>query len=138
MTISADDSGPARIVTGVLLDGDRVLLCHRSPGRRWYPGVWDLPGGHVEEGEDPRGSLVRELREELGITASQPSGPPVREIRSATFDMRIWLVDRWTGTPVNAAPDEHDAVAWFDRSELGGLRLAHEPYLSMLTAVLVK
>ncbi|GAA2693767.1 hypothetical protein GCM10010412_085480 [Nonomuraea recticatena] len=53
MTISADDSGPVRIVTAVLRDGDRVLLCHRSAGRRWYPDVWDLPGGHVEEGEDP-------------------------------------------------------------------------------------
>ncbi|WP_428833210.1 NUDIX hydrolase [Micromonospora coerulea] len=62
MTISADDSGPVRIVTAVLRDGDRVLLCHRSAGRRWYPDVWDLPGGHVEEGEDPKESLVRELR----------------------------------------------------------------------------
>jgi 8-oxo-dGTP diphosphatase len=39
-------------------------------------------------------------------------------------------------TPVNAAPDEHDTVAWFEASDLGSLRLAHEPYLSMLTAVL--
>jgi oligopeptide/dipeptide ABC transporter ATP-binding protein len=57
MTISADDSGPVRIVTAVLRDGDRVLLCHRSAGRRWYPDVWDLPGGHVEEGQDPTGAL---------------------------------------------------------------------------------
>ena len=137
MTISADDSGPVRIVTAVLRDGDRVLLCHRSAGRRWYPDVWDLPGGHVEEGEDPKESLVRELREELGITVSEPSSPPMHEIRTATFDMQIWLIDRWTGTPVNAAPDEHDAVAWFDTSDLDSLRLAHESYLSLLTAVLV-
>jgi 8-oxo-dGTP diphosphatase len=137
MTISADDSHPVRIVTAVLRDGNRVLLCHRSAGRRWYPDVWDLPGGHVEEGEDPKESLVRELREELGITASEPSSPPMHEIRTATFDMQIWLIDRWTGTPVNAAPDEHDAVAWFETSDLDSLRLAHESYLSMLTAVLV-
>ncbi|MEO3887774.1 NUDIX domain-containing protein [Nonomuraea sp. B5E05] len=61
MTISADDSGPVRIVTAVLRDGDRVLLCHRSAGRRWNPDVWDLPGGHVEEGEDPKESLVLSL-----------------------------------------------------------------------------
>jgi len=86
MTISADDFGPVRIVTAVLRDGDRLLLCHRSAGRRWYPDVWDLPGGHVEEGEDPKESLVRELREELGITASEPSSPPMHEIRTATFE----------------------------------------------------
>jgi mutator protein MutT len=137
MTISAGDSGRARIVTAVLRDGDRVLLCHRSAERRWYPDVWDLPGGHVEEGEDPKESLVRELREELGITASEPSGPPMHEIRTATYDMQIWLIERWTGTPVNAAPDEHDTVAWFETPDLDSLRLAHESYLSMLTAVLV-
>jgi hypothetical protein len=78
-----------------------------------------------------------ELREELGITASEPSSPPMHEIRTATFDMQIWLIDRWTGTSVNAAPDEHDAVAWFDTSDLDSLCLARESYLSMLTAVLV-
>lgn len=98
--------------------------------------MWDLPGGHVEEGEDPKEGLVRELWEELGITTAAPSGPPLQEIRTATFDMQIWLVDRWTGTPVNAAPDEHDAVAWFETSDLDGLRLAHGSYLPMLTAEL--
>jgi 8-oxo-dGTP diphosphatase len=34
-------------------------------------------------------SLVRELREELAITASEPSGPPMHEVRTATFDMQI-------------------------------------------------
>ncbi|MET8006597.1 hypothetical protein [Nonomuraea glycinis] len=53
------------------------------------------------------------------------------------LDMQIWLIDRWTGTPVNAAPDEHDAVARFKTPDLDNLRLAHESYLSMLTAVLV-
>ena len=136
MANPSDDSGPVQIVTAVLRDGDRVLLCHRSPGRRWYPDVWDLPGGHVEQGEDPKDSLVRELQEELGITAPKPSSPPMHEIRTATLDMQIWLVDRWTGTPVNAAPDEHDAVAWFETSDLDGLSLAHESFLSMLTALL--
>ncbi|SNY49648.1 NUDIX domain-containing protein [Paractinoplanes atraurantiacus] len=136
MTISADDSGRARIVTAVLRDGDRVLLCHRSPGRRYYPDVWDLPGGHVDEGEDPKQSVVRELQEELGITAPEPSGPPIHEIRTAAFDMHIFLIDGWTGTPVNAAPDEHDDMGWFKASDLDHMDLAHESLLPMLTAVL--
>ena len=40
------------LVAGVLVRGAEVLLGHRSPHRRWYPDVWDLPGGHVEPGED--------------------------------------------------------------------------------------
>lgn len=39
------------VVAGLLVRGTEVLLGHRSPGRRWYPDVWDLPGGHVEDGE---------------------------------------------------------------------------------------
>ncbi|WP_371687503.1 NUDIX hydrolase [Micromonospora sp. KC721] len=74
--MSADDSGRARIVTAVLRDGDRVLLCHRSAGRRWYPDVWDLPGGHVDEGEDPKESLVPRASGGVGdhgIGAVQPA-----------------------------------------------------------------
>ena len=53
-----------------------------------------------------------------------------------TFDMRIWLVDVWAGTPVNAAPDEHDAIAWFEASELTDLRLADDGYLAIFARAL--
>ena len=132
MSISADGSGRARIVTALLRDGDRVLLVHRSPGRRWYPDVWDLPGGHVEPGEPPGAALAREVREELGIAIAAPAGPPWREVRGDTFEMQIWLVETWTGSPVNAEPDEHDAVAWFTADALGDLALAHYGLLALL------
>jgi hypothetical protein len=79
---------------------------------------------------------VRELGEELGIAIADPSGPPMKEVGADAFDMQIWLVDVWTGTPVNAAPDEHDAIAWFEETELADLCLAHDSYLAMFTEVL--
>lgn len=118
-----------------LADSDRVLLCHRSPRRRWYPGVWDLPGGHVEPGELPGAALARELREELGIDIAVPSGPPAQEVRADAFDMRIWLIDAWTGSPVNLAPDEHDAITWFTEDALGELPLAHDGYPALFSKV---
>ncbi len=136
MAIDATPSGRARIVAGLLRDGDRVLLCHRSPTRRWYPDVWDLPGGHIEDGEAPGAALARELLEELGVTVAEPSGPAAHEVRGATYHMRVWLIDAWGGTVVNAAPEEHDDVAWFGRADLPGLRLAHETYLPWLSRVL--
>src|SRR5215467_12963763 len=72
------DFGPARIVTAFLRDADRVLLCHRSAQRRWYPDVWDLPGGHVEPEELLAAALARELREGSGggVTSAAASGSP--------------------------------------------------------------
>ncbi|MBM2622178.1 NUDIX domain-containing protein [Actinoplanes sp. LDG1-06] len=138
MSISGEGSAKARVVAGLLRDGDRVLLCHRSPRRRWYPDVWDLPGGHVDPGEMPGSALVRELREELGIDVAVPSGPHLREVHGDTFDMRIWLVEAWVGSPVNAAPEEHDAIAWFDGEALGELALAHDGYLALFREVLAE
>jgi 8-oxo-dGTP pyrophosphatase MutT (NUDIX family) len=138
VSISADDLPKARIVAALLRDGDRVLLCHRSPQRRWYPDVWDLPGGHVEPGELPGLALVRELREELGIDIATPSGPPVQEVRVDRADMQIWLIEAWTGSPVNGAPDEHDAIAWFTEDALEDLSLAHDGYLAMFSRILAE
>lgn len=47
-------------------------------------------------------------------------------------DMQIWLIEAWTGSPVNAEPDEHDAIAWFTEDELGELSLAHDGKLATL------
>jgi len=54
------------VVAGVLLEQGRVLLTQRKPGTH-LEGTWELPGGKIEPGEDPRDALRRELREEIGI-----------------------------------------------------------------------
>ena len=108
-----------------------MLLCHRSASRRWFPNVWDLPGGHVEAGETPRGALARELEEELSILIGEP-GPEVASVVEAGLAMRIWLVEQWTGNPVNVSPEEHDDLGWFSASEAKELRLAHSCYSSLI------
>jgi 8-oxo-dGTP diphosphatase len=138
MTTSAGNPGRVQIVAALLRERNRVLLCHRSVERRWYPDVWDLAGGHVEPGEVPGKALVRELREELGIVIDQPSYPPMKLVQTTEFDMRIWLVEAWAGAPTNTAPHEHDAIGWFGLSGLSQLRLAHDSYLPMITEVLAE
>lgn len=137
MDISAVSApGRDQIVAALVVRDGWVLLCHRSPERRWYPGVWDLAGGHVEAGESPARALVRELREELGVSITEPSGPEVARFVTAAFDMRVWLIGTWTGDLANAAPAEHDRIGWFEVSELAGLRLAHDSYVPLITRVL--
>ena len=120
-----DDEGPAAIVTGLLRRAGQGLLVHRSPARRWYPDCWDLPGGHIEDGETPDNALCRELAEELGVVAAV-GGPPDANFCSPTFRMAAWIIDDWEGEPTNLALAEHDAIAWMSFPETTGLKLAHQ------------
>jgi 8-oxo-dGTP diphosphatase len=123
------------IVAGVMIKDCRILLCHRSADRQWYPDVWDLPGGHVEFGESPSEALRRELAEELGVSVHSLSHPLGR-LCTPEFEMDIWQVTGWHGTPANLAPEEHDAIAWFTAEELTSLEVAHGSYLPLLRTVL--
>jgi len=129
-------AGPARhdVVAGALVRGGRVLLAHRSPARRWYPDVWDLPGGHVEPGETPRQALVRELAEELGVTVDHCS--PAGLVEATDLRLTVFRVDGWTGDPVNRAPDEHDELRWCTTEDVVGLAMAHEQYPALLAGLL--
>jgi 8-oxo-dGTP diphosphatase len=86
---------------------------------------------HVERGEQPIEALARELKEELAIVIQQP-GPELVQVVDPEFTLRIWLVDKWVGNPVNASPAEHDDLGWFDVREVAGLRLAHSGYLTLI------
>ena len=59
------------VVAALIVQSGRILLGLRSPDRSLYPNVWDLFGGHLEPGEAHQQTLLRELKEELGITPSQ-------------------------------------------------------------------
>jgi 8-oxo-dGTP pyrophosphatase MutT (NUDIX family) len=123
-------------VAAALVRDGRVLLCHRTPDREWYPDVWDLPGGHIEPSESPADALARELAEELGITVEPPAGPPFAVVEAADFDMQVWLVTEWVGEVSNAAPLEHDDLAWYAGADLGGLELADESYPALIATAL--
>ena len=126
------------VVAVVLRRGDEVLLCHRSPRRRWYPDVWDFPGGHVEPGEDPRAALGREVAEELGADLQGVEGDPIlhRVVPDTGLDLTVWASRRWQGPITNRQPEEHDKIAWFGPAQLDALRFAHPSHLAALQRLL--
>ncbi len=125
------DTGVHLVAAGLLVHAGEVLLCHRSASRRWYPDVWDLPGGHIEPGESAEDALVRELREELGIVISEPTVPPFAHVEHSDVDCRIWVVRAWGGNP-HVASDEHDDLRWWSPNAIGDLPLADERYRPLL------
>jgi len=57
-----------RVVAGLILQEGKLLVCQRTR-HQTMPLKWEFPGGKIEEGEQPRDALRRELEEELGILA---------------------------------------------------------------------
>ncbi|MBR2888774.1 MAG: (deoxy)nucleoside triphosphate pyrophosphohydrolase [Oscillospiraceae bacterium] len=55
------------VVAALIWDGDRFLICQR-PAHKTRGLLWEFVGGKVEPGETHREALIRECREELGIT----------------------------------------------------------------------
>ena len=125
-----------RIVAGMLIRESRVLQCHRSASKNGFPDVWDLPGGHIEEGENPGQALARELREELELDIAEPKGERLARVMTDEFEMHVWRITEWEGTPSNGAPEEHDEIAWFALPEARSLELAHASYPAMLEEAL--
>ncbi len=79
------DPRPILVTAGILIDGHRILICqrHRSDS---YGLQWEFPGGKVRDGEGLKGSLQRELAEELSIDA---------EIGEEIFRLRHRYPDRY-------------------------------------------
>jgi 8-oxo-dGTP diphosphatase len=86
------------------------LLAQRPPGKAWA-GYWEFPGGKVESGETPRHALVRELREELGITltTAYPWVTRVFAYPHATVRLNFFRVTAWNG---ELHPHEGQEFSW--------------------------
>ena len=104
-----------RVVVGAALrdEAGRVLAA-----RRHRPAGWELPGGKVEAGETEPEALVRECREELGVTieVGERLGPDVQV--DGGWTLRAWTGRIVAGTPVAY---EHAELRWVTTAELAGL-----------------
>jgi 8-oxo-dGTP diphosphatase len=102
-----------------LIDRDgRVLLAQRPEGKS-MAGLWEFPGGKIEDGETPETALVRELHEELGIQTWNSCLAPLT-FASHSYDdfhllMPLFACRKWDGIP---QPKEGQTLKWVKPSEL--------------------
>ena len=116
----------------------RVLVAQR-PADKTMAGLWEFPGGKIEDGERPEQTLIRELKEELGITVSEDCLAPLAFASHAYPDfhllMPLYVCRRWQGTVIAT---EGQQLAWVKPNRLRDYEMppADVPLVSHLIALL--
>jgi 8-oxo-dGTP diphosphatase len=107
------------VVAAALIDRDgRVLLAQRPPNKS-MAGLWEFPGGKVEDGENPEDALIRELNEELGIDTWGSCLAPL-SFASHSYEgfhllMPLFACRKWIGTPMAM---EGQVLKWVSKNDL--------------------
>ena len=117
--MSARPSRLVLVAACALIDADgRVLIAQRPEGKS-MAGLWEFPGGKVEPGERPEEAVIREMREELGVTIRQVCLAPFTFASHSYPDfhllMPLFLCRRWEGIP---HPHEGQRIAWVRPKDL--------------------
>ena len=114
---------------GLITDGDRILLCRLSPKSIDGRGLWTLPGGGLDFGEEPVEAMIREVHEETGldVKAGDIEGvlSSVRAShRGQTHHIRLVYRALVVGGRLrNEVDGSTDLCQWWPQPEVGGLPL---------------
>jgi 8-oxo-dGTP pyrophosphatase MutT (NUDIX family) len=112
---------PQHLVSyAAVVDGESILLVDHKNAQLWLP-----PGGHVEEGEHPRATVVREVREELGFVPAHEIAAPLMVTCTTTVgltaghtDVSLWYVVKATRSQIMAYDaQEFNGIKWFEFPE---------------------
>ena len=106
-----------RVAAAFILERGKILICQRTRHQP-FPLKWEFPGGKIEQGEQPRDALRRELDEELGMDAK--IGDEVLRIqhtypRGGTVELRFFIVEEFAGKIENRIFKD---VRWVARKDL--------------------
>lgn len=116
MTLN-DSKKCVHVAVGVVTNADRQVLIALRPAHVHQGGLWEFPGGKVEQGETVQQALRRELKEELAIEARD-----FKQLLDLQHDyvdksvrLDVWWVDDFEGQPVG---QEGQAVRWVNSDQL--------------------
>ena len=109
-------SGAVEVVAALIRDGRRFLICQR-PAHKARGLLWEFVGGKVEPGETKQAALVRECREELGITleVGEVFAEVLHEYPDITVRLTLFSARIREGVPKKL---EHNDLRWITPDEI--------------------
>ena len=117
----------------MVCDGKGNVLVQNKKGDRTWHG-WNFPGGHVEQGEFVTPSVIREVREETGLTIENPKLCGIKEFQKEQdgkrFIVFLYVASRFSGELRSSAEGD---VFWYPLSELKRSKELADGFSEMLT-----
>lgn len=113
------------VVRGLIKDAEgKILILKRSIHSRTNPGLWELPGGKVESGEDFDKALIREIKEETGLDISLTNAIGVAQQDHPHRHSVHIIMEVKVNSGNLKISDEHENYQWVSLHKLKNFKLA--------------
>lgn len=115
------------VVCAVAINGNNKIFAARRAEGKPHAGTWEFPGGKVEEGETPKSALIREIKEEMGVTLNV--GELIKNLewenKLGAFSLSAFACQMQED---GFTLSDHDEYGWFTLDELSTMELMIADY----------
>ena len=112
------------VASVALININNQILIAKRPENKHLSGLWEFPGGKVENKESPENALIREVKEELNININQKCIAPLTfsEFNYKEFNLLLllYVCRRWDGEPKSM---ENNDIKWVNANKLREYRM---------------
>ncbi len=115
--VMANSKPEIKVAVGIILNHNNEVLIAQRRGHQAYAGYWEFPGGKIEKAESKEQTLIRELKEELNITATEYVflDHIIYEYPDIIVNLDVYKVTSFLGQAVGFEGQE---IRWVNISEI--------------------